>query len=207
MNSLTKTKVTFVTFLIILKLTSSCTVLGFPVIDRTSDEGGEVFDDEGDEGGEVFDDRSLVNLNNNETQCFLSQLKYSDDFRADVAGRDLSIFQSDHQKMSRVDELPREYQNSLYPDTLPISVGDDDFVIPGCYMSKNFLKQTCQGENIEAVPTNKIREKLYHLIITKTSIKTLTNAAFDNKEIEMISMVENKITIIERLNNICLNFS
>ena len=203
MNSLTKTKMTLVTFLIILKLTGSCSVSGFPV--RTSDdEGGDVFDDE---GGEVIDDRSLMNLNNNETQCFLSQLKYSDDFRADVAGRDLSIFQSDHQKMSRVDELPREYQNSLYPDTLPISVGDDDFVIPGCYMSKNFLKQTCQGENIEAVPTNKIREKLYHLIITKTSIKTLTNAAFDNKEIEMISMVENKITIIERLNNICLNFS
>lgn len=57
--------------------------------------------------------------------------------------------------------------------------------------------EICHGENISEVPTETIASNLKHLKIIQTNISVLRDEAFQNKEIEVLSLFANRISSIE----------
>ena len=57
--------------------------------------------------------------------------------------------------------------------------------------------EICHGEDISEVPTETIASNLKHLKIVQTNISALRDEAFQNKEIEVLSLTANRISSIE----------
>ena len=105
-------------------------------------------------------------------------------------------------------------KNFLRPSGDPVSSLIDLAVTdPGCFYAevRDFLwrlkvkcsnhqtqaYEICHGEDISEVPTETIASNLKHLKIVQTNISILRDEAFQNKEIEVLSLTANRISSIE----------
>ena len=66
-----------------------------------------------------------------------------------------------------------------------------------CWNHQTQAYEICHGEDISEVPTETIASNLKHLKIVQTNISILRDEAFQNKEIEVLSLTANRISSIE----------